>query len=156
MHYVQHVSDLIGNTPMVRLGPITDGLLATILIKLEYLNPGGSTKDRIAQRILDEAEREGRLRPGGTIVEPTSGNTGVGLAMLANLRGYRCVFVCPDKVSEDKRDVLAAYGADVVVTPTDVAPDDPRSYYSVSARLVNEMPGGFGQVPGSGVSGSFV
>lgn len=143
MHYANHISELIGGTPLVRLGPMADGLGPTILIKVEYLNPGGSVKDRIAIRILDAAEREGRLLPGGTIVEPTSGNTGVGLALVAQRRGYRCIFVCPDKVSQDKRDVLAAYGAEVVVTPTAVAPDDPASYYSVAERIVRETPGAF-------------
>lgn len=141
MHYIDHVSDLVGRTPMVRLGPLADGLDATILVKLEYLNPGGSAKDRIAARMIATAEREGLLRPGGTIVEPTSGNTGVGLALVAQRRGYACVFVCPDKVSQDKRDVMTAYGARVVVTPTAVAPDDPDSYYSVAARIVAQTPG---------------
>ena len=127
MHFANHISELVGRTPLVRLGPMAEGLGATLLVKVEYLNPGGSVKDRIATRILDAAEREGRLLPGGTIVEPTSGNTGVGLALVAQRRGYRCVFVCPDKVSQDKRDVLTAYGAEVVVTPTSVAPDDPAS-----------------------------
>lgn len=135
--------DLIGNTPLVRLNKVTDGIAATVLVKVEYLNPGGSSKDRIAVRIIDAAEREGLLRPGGTIVEPTSGNTGVGLAIVAQQRGYRCVFVLPDKVGVDKRNVLTAYGAEIVVTPTAVAPDDPRSYYSVSDRLAAEIPGAF-------------
>lgn len=143
MHYADHISELVGHTPLVKLGPMAEGLAATILVKVEYLNPGGSVKDRIAERIIDAAEREGKLRPGGTIVEPTSGNTGVGLALVAQRRGYRTVFVCPDKVSQDKRDVLAAYGAEVVVTPTAVAPDDPASYYSVSDRIVRETPGAF-------------
>ncbi len=109
-------------------------------MKVEYLNPGGSSKDRIATRIIDAAEASGELRPGGTIVEPTSGNTGVGLALVAQQRGYRCVFVLPDKVGEDKRNVLTAYGAEIVVTPTAVPPDHPESYYSVSDRLVREIP----------------
>ncbi|MDQ1531925.1 MAG: cystathionine beta-synthase, partial [Microbacteriaceae bacterium] len=116
---------------------------ATVVAKAEFLNPGGSVKDRIATRILDAAEQAGLLRPGGTIVEPTSGNTGIGLALVAQQRGYRCVFVLPDKVGEDKRNVLLAYGAEIVVTPTDVAPDDPASYYSVSDRLAREIPGAF-------------
>jgi cystathionine beta-synthase len=120
---------------------VTEGIPATVLAKLEYLNPGGSVKDRIAVRMIETAEQAGRLRPGGTIVEPTSGNTGVGLALVAQQRGYRCVFVCPDKVSEDKLNVLRAYGAEVVVCPTAVAPADPRSYYQVSDRLVGEIPG---------------
>ncbi len=143
MRYVDHISELIGNTPLVRLGPVAEGIAATVLAKVEYVNPGGSVKDRVAVRIIDTAEREGHLKPGGTIVEPTSGNTGVGLALVAQRRGYRCVFVVPDKVAEDKRAVLRAYGAEVVVTPTAVAPDDPRSYYSVSDRLVAEIPGAF-------------
>ncbi len=141
MRYAHHISDLVGSTPLVRLGALADGLSATVLVKVEYLNPGGSVKDRIAERIIAAAEADGLLRPGGTIVEPTSGNTGVGLALVAQRKGYRCVFVCPDKVSQDKRDVLTAYGAEVVVTPTAVAPQDPDSYYSVSDRIVAETPG---------------
>jgi cystathionine beta-synthase len=114
-----------------------------VLAKIEYLNPGGSVKDRIAVKMIEAAEREGKLRPGGTIVEPTSGNTGVGLAIVAQAKGYHCVFVCPDKVSEDKRNVLAAYGARVVVCPTAVEPDHPDSYYSTSDRLVREIEGAF-------------
>jgi cystathionine beta-synthase len=143
MKYANTVLDLIGNTPLVRLNSVTAGLAPTILAKIEYLNPGGSSKDRIASRILDAAERDGKLKPGGTIVEPTSGNTGIGLALVAQQRGYRCVFVLPDKVSEDKRNVLTAYGAEIVVTPTSVAPDSPDSYYSVSDRLAREIPGAF-------------
>src|SRR5690606_19412828 len=129
MRYVDNVVELIGNTPLVRLHRVTEGIAATVLAKGEYFNPGGSVKDRIALRMIEDAERAGLLRPGGTIVEPTSGNTGVGLALVAQQRGYRCIFVCPDKVSEDKRNVLRAYGAEVVVCPTNVAPEDPRSYY---------------------------
>src|SRR6266536_4957329 len=132
---------MIGNTPLVRLHRVTEGISATVLAKVEYLNPGGSVKDRIALRMVEDAEKSGLLQPGGTIVEPTSGNTGVGLALVAQLRGYRCVFVCPDKVSEDKQNVLRAYGAEVVVCPTAVAPEDPRSYYNVSDRLAREIPG---------------
>src|SRR5690554_3842729 len=143
MTIANSVLDIIGNTPLVRLNRVTDGCAATVLVKLEYVNPGGSSKDRIAVRIIDAAEREGLLRPGGTIVEPTSGNTGIGLALVAQQRGYRCVFVCPDKVSEDKQNVLKAYGAEVHVCPTAVAPDDPRSYYSVSDRLAREIPGAY-------------
>ena len=141
MRYYDNVVELIGNTPLVRLNRVTEGIAATVLAKVEYLNPGGSVKDRIALKMVEAAEQSGQLRPGGTIVEPTSGNTGVGLAMVAQLRGYRCVFICPDKVSEDKRNVLRAYGAEVVVCPTAVAPEDPRSYYSVSDRLAAEIPG---------------
>jgi cystathionine beta-synthase len=141
VRYVDNVVELIGDTPLVRLHQVTAGIAATVLAKVEYLNPGGSVKDRIAVRMVREAEDAGLLKPGGTIVEPTSGNTGVGLALVAQQKGYRCVFVCPDKVSEDKRNVLKAYGAEVVVCPTAVAPDDPRSYYLVSDRLSREIPG---------------
>jgi cystathionine beta-synthase len=140
MRYAEHVIDLVGNTPLVKLNRVTAGLDALVLAKVEYLNPGGSVKDRIAVRMVDAAESGGELKPGGTIVEPTSGNTGIGLAMIAQRRGYRCVFVCPDKVSEDKRNVLRAYGAEVVVCPTAVPPDHPNSYYSTSDRLVRELP----------------
>ncbi|MFH5822236.1 cystathionine beta-synthase [Georgenia sp. AZ-5] len=143
MKYAETVVDLVGNTPLVKLQHVTADVRATVLVKLEYLNPGGSSKDRIARRIIEAAEAEGKLRPGGTIVEPTSGNTGVGLALVAQQRGYRCIFVVPDKVGEDKRNVLRAYGAEVVVTPTSVAPDSPESYYSVSDRLAAEIPGAF-------------
>ena len=143
MRYVEHVADLVGNTPLVRLGGVAAGLAAPVLAKVEYLNPGGSVKDRIALRMVEAAEASGELRPGGTIVEPTSGNTGVGLAMIAQRKGYECVFVCPDKVSEDKRNVLRAYGARVVVCPTAVDPDHPDSYYRVSDRLVTEIEGGW-------------
>jgi len=114
------VIDLIGNTPLVRLNKVTQGIVpdgVIVAAKVEYVNPGGSVKDRIAERMIDAAEKDGSLQPGGTIVEPTSGNTGVGLAMVAQQRGYKCIFVCPDKVSEDKRNVLRAYGAEVVVSP---------------------------------------
>ncbi len=125
MQYYDNVVEMIGNTPLVRLRNVAEGIQATVLAKVEYLNPGGSVKDRIALRMVEDAEAAGILRPGGTIVEPTSGNTGVGLALVAQLRGYKCVFVCPDKVSQDKQDVLRAYGAEVVVCPTAVAPEDP-------------------------------
>jgi cystathionine beta-synthase len=138
--YAETIIDLVGNTPLVKLNRVTEGIKATVLVKVEYFNPGGSAKDRIATRIIDAAEAEGKLKPGGTIVEPTSGNTGVGLALVAQQRGYRCVFVLPDKVGEDKRNVLTAYGAEIVVTPTAVAPDHPDSYYSVSDRLAREIP----------------
>ena len=147
MQFYESVVDLIGNTPLVRLSQVTKGIVPEpgplVLAKVEYVNPGGSVKDRIAVRMIDAAEREGLLKPGGTIIEPTSGNTGVGLALVAQQRGYKCVFVCPDKVSEDKRNVLKAYGAEVVVCPTAVDPEDPRSYYSVSDRLAREIPGGW-------------
>ena len=146
MQYAESVVDLVGNTPLVRLTSVTrdlgpDGPL--VLAKVEYLNPGGSVKDRIAVRMVDAAEASGALKPGGTIVEPTSGNTGIGLALVAQQRGYRCIFVCPDKVGQEKINVLRAYGAEVVVCPTAVDPADPRSYYSVSDRLARETPGGW-------------
>ncbi len=143
MRYYESVVGLIGNTPLVRLRRVTAGIQAAVLAKVEYFNPGGSVKDRIAVRMVDAAERDGLLREGGTIVEPTSGNTGVGLALVAQERGYRCIFVCPDKVSADKIDVLKAFGAEVVVCPTAVDPEDPRSYYRVSDRLAAETPGGW-------------
>jgi cystathionine beta-synthase len=153
--YADSMLDLIGDTPLVRLHRVLDpagglsgglgdrapGEGPIVLAKVEYLNPGGSVKDRIAQRMIEAAEESGELRPGGTIVEPTSGNTGVGLAMVAQAKGYRCVFVVPDKVSEDKQNVLRAYGAEVVVCPTAVAPEHPDSYYSVSDRLTREIEG---------------
>ncbi len=141
MRIAQHVSDLIGNTPLVRLNSVVPEGFATVAAKIEYLNPGGSSKDRIAVKMIEAAEEAGLLKPGGTIVEPTSGNTGVGLALVAQRKGYHCVFVCPDKVSEDKRNVLRAYGAEVVVCPTAVPPEHPDSYYNVSDRLVREIEG---------------
>jgi cystathionine beta-synthase len=139
--YAEHIADLVGNTPLVKLSSVTEGIAATVLAKIEYLNPGGSVKDRIALKMVEAAEASGELKPGGTIVEPTSGNTGVGLALVAQRKGYKCVFVCPDKVSQDKRDVLKAYGAEVVVCPTAVPPDHPDSYYETSDRLVREIEG---------------
>ncbi|HYO00397.1 MAG TPA: cystathionine beta-synthase [Mycobacterium sp.] len=141
MRIAGHVSELIGNTPLVRLNSVVPEGAGIVAAKVEYLNPGGSSKDRIAVKMIDAAEASGELKAGGTIVEPTSGNTGVGLALVAQQRGYKCIFVCPDKVSEDKRNVLRAYGADVVVSPTAVPPDHPDSYYSVSDRLVREIDG---------------
>jgi cystathionine beta-synthase len=137
------VLELVGNTPIVRLDKIGRGVEPRLLAKLDYLNPGGSVKDRIGLAMIEQAEREGKLKPGGTIVEPTSGNTGVGLAIAAAQRGYRCIFVMPDKMSQEKISMLRAYGADVVITPTAVEPDSPESYYSVSSRLAEEIPGGF-------------
>src|SRR5689334_10085658 len=133
----------IGDTPLVRLSRIAAGLRPQVVAKVESLNPGGSIKDRIAVALIDAAERDGKLRPGGTIVEPTSGNTGTGLAIAARLKGYRVIAVMPDKMSKEKIDLLRAYGAEVVVAPTDVAPDSPRSYYSVANRLTEEIPGAF-------------
>jgi cystathionine beta-synthase len=141
MRIAQHITELIGNTPLVKLSSVVGDDAGTVAAKIEYLNPGGSSKDRIAVKMIDAAEAAGELKPGGTIVEPPSGNTGVGLALVAQQRGYKCVFVCPDKVGEDKRNVLRAYGAEVVVCPTAVAPEDPNSYYSVSDRLVREIDG---------------
>jgi cystathionine beta-synthase len=141
MEYAESLVELIGNTPLVKLSNVTVGLAPLVLAKVEYLNPGGSVKDRIALRMIEAAERSGELRPGGTIVEPTSGNTGVGLAIVAQTRGYRCVFVCPDKVSGDKISVLRAYGAEVVVCPTAVPPEHEDSYYNVSDRLTREIDG---------------
>ncbi|ABK75142.1 cystathionine beta-synthase [Mycolicibacterium smegmatis] len=141
MRIARHISELIGNTPLVQLNSVVPEGAGLVAAKIEYLNPGGSSKDRIALKMIEAAEVSGELKPGGTIVEPTSGNTGVGLALVAQQRGYKCVFVCPDKVSEDKRNVLRAYGAEVVVCPTAVPPDHPDSYYSVSNRLVTEIEG---------------
>src|SRR3954451_11976048 len=135
--------ELVGRTPIVRLQKLGRASGSTQLAKLEYLNPGGSVKDRIGLAMLEGAERDGKLRPGGTIVEPTSGNTGVGLAIAAASKGYRCIFVMPDKMSQEKISMLRAYGADVVITPTAVEHDSPESYYSVSSRLAEEIPGGF-------------
>src|SRR6187200_2309356 len=135
--------ELVGNTPIVRLDRFGAAVPPTLLAKLEFLNPGGSNKDRIGLAMIEAAERDGRLRPGGTIVEPTSGNTGVGLAIAAAAKGYRCIFVLPDKMSQEKISMLRAYGAEVIITPTAVEPDSPESYYSVSSRLAEEIPGGF-------------
>ncbi len=143
MKYAENVLELIGNTPLVKLNSVTKGLKPLLLAKLEFMNPGGSVKDRIGITMVEAAEKAGLLKPGGTIVEPTSGNTGVGLAMAAALKGYKCVFVMPDKMSEEKIRLLRAYGAEVIITPTNVAPESPESYYSVSTRLAKEIPGGF-------------
>ncbi|MHB1613461.1 MAG: cystathionine beta-synthase [Actinomycetes bacterium] len=143
MRYVDSIVDLIGHTPLVRLNRVVAPTGPTVLVKVEYLNPGGSVKDRIAVRMVDAAERSGALRPTGTIVEPTSGNTGIGLALVAQQRGYRCIFVVPDKVAADKIGVLRAYGAEVVVCPTAVPPEHPESYYQVSDRIAAETPGGW-------------
>src|SRR5665213_1480742 len=137
------IIDLVGNTPIVRLDRISQDVPGTILAKLEFMNPGGSNKDRIGLAMIEAAERDGKLKPGGTIVEPTSGNTGVGLAIAAAQKGYRCVFVMPDKMSQEKIATLRGYGAEVVITPTAVDHDSPESYYSVSSRLAEEIPGGF-------------
>ena len=141
--YFETALDAIGNTPLIKLNKVTDGAACLVLAKVEYVNPGGSVKDRPAVAMLDAAERAGLLRPGGTIVEPTSGNTGSGLAMAAAIRGYRCVLVMPDKMAKEKIDLLKAYGAEVVVTPTNVPNDSPESYYGVANRLASEIPGAF-------------
>src|SRR5580765_7448128 len=137
------VLDLVGRTPIVRLDSLGRDVAPQLLAKLEYVNPGGSVKDRIGLAMIEKAESEGKLKPGGTIVEPTSGNTGVGLAIAAAKKGYRCIFVMPDKMSQEKISMLRAYGAEVVITPTAVEHDSPESYYSVSDRLAEEIPGGF-------------
>src|SRR5258708_24882336 len=125
------IIDLVGNTPIVRLDRVSQDVPGTILAKLEFMNPGGSNKDRIGLRMIEAAEREGKLRPGGTIVEPTSGNTGVGLAIAAAIRGYRCIFVMPDKMRQEKISLLRAYGAEALICPTAVQPESPESHYSV-------------------------
>jgi cystathionine beta-synthase len=135
--------DAVGHTPLVRLHSVTRGVKPTVLAKLEMLNPGGSVKDRIGLPMIEAAERAGKLRPGGTIVEPTSGNTGHGLAIAAAIRGYRCIFVMPDKMSQEKISLLRAYGAEVIITPTAVVPESPESYYRVADRLTEEIPGAF-------------
>jgi cystathionine beta-synthase len=135
--------ELVGHTPLVRMPTFSRDVPPTLIAKVEYMNPGGSVKDRIGLAMVEAAEREGQLRPGGTIVEPTSGNTGAGLAIVAAKRGYKCIFVMPDKMSQEKIDLLRAYGAEVVVCPTAVEPDDPRSYYRTADRLAREVPGAF-------------
>ncbi len=143
MEVLDSFLDAVGNTPLVRIRRVAQGVKPTILAKLEMLNPGGSVKDRIGVRMIEAAERAGTLKPGGTIVEPTSGNTGHGLAIAAAIRGYRCIFVMPDKMSQEKVSLLRAYGAEVVITPTAVAPESPESYYRVADRLTEEIPGAF-------------
>jgi cystathionine beta-synthase len=143
MKYAQSVVELIGHTPLVRLNSVTEGIEATVLAKLEYLNPGGSIKDRIALKMIEDAEKAGDLGPGGVVVEPTSGNTGVGLALVAQQKGYRAVFVTVPKVGKEKRDVLRAYGADVVVGPSGVDGESPLSYYGISDQLAREIEGGY-------------
>ena len=142
-HAYPSVLELVGGTPIVGLQSVGREVEPRLLAKLEYVNPGGSVKDRIGLAMIEKAEVEGKLRPGGTIVEPTSGNTGVGLAIAAALKGYRCIFVMPDKMSQEKISMLRAYGAEVVICPTAVPPDSPESYYSVSDRLAEQIPGGF-------------
>ena len=137
------ILDLIGNTPIVRLNKVSQGLKATLLAKLENLNPGGSVKDRIGVAMIEDAEKKGLIKPGATIIEPTSGNTGMGLAMVAAVKGYKMIFVMPDKMSEEKRSLLRAFGAKVVVTPTSVPTDSPENYIRVSERLLKETPNSF-------------
>jgi cystathionine beta-synthase len=145
MEYFENIMDAVGNTPLVRLGRIEagEGIRARLLAKLEHLNPGGSVKDRPALKMIEVAEKEGLLEPGGTVIEPTSGNTGAGLALAAAVKGYRCICVMPDKVSREKRHLLRALGAEVVLTPTGLAPEEPESYYAIAERLAREIPGGF-------------
>ena len=140
MNYSENILGTIGNTPLVRLNKITAEVDALVLAKVETFNPGNSTKDRMAVKMVEDAEADGRLKPGGTIIEGTSGNTGMGLALAAIVKGYKCIFVITDKQSKEKMDILRAVGAKVVVCPTDVEPTDPRSYYSVSKRLGEETP----------------
>ncbi len=143
MEYYENILGLIGKTPLVKVNRVTNGARCLILAKLEYLNPGGSVKDRIGVAMIDDAERKGLLRPGGTIVEPTSGNTGVGLALTATIRGYKPIFTMPDKMSEEKRRLLRALGGRVVITPTNVPPDSPENYYNVAKRIARETPNAY-------------
>ena len=140
MNYYNSIIETIGNTPLVKLNKVTKGIRGTILAKVEYFNPGNSVKDRIALRMIEDAEARGVLKPGGTIIEGTSGNTGMGLALAAIGKGYKCIFTMADKQSQEKIDILRAVGAEVVVCPTNVAPDDPRSYYSVAKKLNRDIP----------------
>ncbi|HXC04300.1 MAG TPA: pyridoxal-phosphate dependent enzyme, partial [Bacteroidia bacterium] len=134
------ILETIGHTPMVRINNITKGIKATVVAKIETFNPGNSIKDRMALKMIEDAEKSGVLKPGGTIIEGTSGNTGMGLAIAAVIKGYKCIFTSTDKQSKEKFDALRAFGAEVIVCPTNVDPEDPRSYYSVSSRLVKEVP----------------
>ena len=143
MAYYSNVLEVIGHTPLIRLFKVTEGAPVTLLAKAEFLNPGGSVKDRVGLRMIEDAERRGVLKPGGTIIEATAGNTGAGLALVAAVKGYRCIFVLPDKMSEDKVNLLRAYGAEVVITPTSVPPDSPESYNGVADRLAREIPGAY-------------
>ncbi|MBX0332704.1 pyridoxal-phosphate dependent enzyme [Pontibacter sp. HSC-14F20] len=143
MKYLNHITEAIGNTPLVKLNKVTEGIKATVLAKVEYMNPGNSVKDRMAIRMIEDAEKAGILKPGGTIIEGTSGNTGMGLALAAIAKGYKCIFTLADKQSKEKMDILRAVGAEVRVCPTNVAPDHPDSYYSVAKRLNEEIPNSF-------------
>ncbi|CUS82242.1 cystathionine beta-synthase [Candidatus Kryptonium thompsonii] len=143
MNYHQNILELIGNTPLVKLTRVTAGIKATILAKLEFMNPGGSVKDRIAVYMVEEAIKNGLLKPGGTIIESTSGNTGIGLAMYAAVKGFKAIFTIPDKMSQEKINLLKAFGAEVIVCPTNVPPDSPESYYEVAKRLAKETPNSY-------------
>src|SRR3984957_416215 len=140
MQYFNNILEVIGNTPMVKLNRITKDIPALVLAKIETYNPGNSIKDRMALKMIEDAEKQGKLKPGYTIIEGTSGNTGMGLAIAAVIKGYKCIFTSTDKQSKEKFDALRAFGAEVIVCPTNVDPEDPRSYYSVSSRLVSEIP----------------
>src|SRR6187549_2621359 len=141
--WLNSILETIGNTPLIKLNKITKGLPCTVLAKVEYFNPGNSIKDRMALKMVEEAEQSGKLKPGGIIIEGTSGNTGMGLALAGCVKGYKCIFVTTDKQSKEKADILKAVGAEVIVCPTNVEPSDPRSYYSVAARLAKETPNSF-------------
>ncbi len=141
--YYNCLIETIGNTPLVKLNSVNKGIKGTLLVKVEYFNPGHSIKDRIAVKMIEDAEKQGKLKPGGTIIEGTSGNTGMGLVLVAIARGYKCIFTLSDKQSQEKIDILRAMGVEVIVCPTNVPPDDPRSYYSVAKKLTNEIPNSF-------------
>src|ERR1700758_3851695 len=143
MKYCKNILETIGNTPMVKINRITKDIPALVLAKVETFNPGNSIKDRMAVKMIEDAERDGRLKPGGTIIEGTSGNTGMGLALAAIIKGYKCIFATTDKQSKEKVDILKAVGAEVIVCPTNVEPEDPRSYYSVARRLAKEIPNSY-------------
>jgi len=138
-----NILETIGNTPLIKLNKVTKDLPCTVLAKVDYFNPGNSVKDRMALKMVEVAEKEGKLKPGGTIIECTSGNTGMGLALAACVKGYKCIFTTTDKQSKEKMDILKAVGAEVIVCPTNVEPDDPRSYYSVARRLEKEIPNSY-------------
>jgi len=141
--WLNNILETIGNTPLIKLNKIVKDLPATVLAKVDYFNPGNSIKDRMALKMVEVAEKEGKLKPGGTIIECTSGNTGMGLALAACVKGYKCIFTTTDKQSKEKSDILKAVGAEVIVCPTNVEPDDPRSYYSVARRLEKEIPNSY-------------
>ncbi|MFM8962366.1 MAG: PLP-dependent cysteine synthase family protein, partial [Sphingomonadales bacterium] len=143
MNIKKNILETIGNTPLIQLNKITKSLPCTVLAKVDYFNPGNSIKDRMALKMVEVAEKEGKLQPGGTIIECTSGNNGMGLALAAIVKGYKCIFTTTDKHSKEKIDILKAVGAEVIVCPTNVEPDDPRSYYSVARRLAKEIPNAF-------------